>query len=189
VPPALMVGLHLSHKESKNNTKDINYRNSNLSSSPIPQKEESNNEGNNENNNAKPLAKLLVVDDDVDIVQVLKLGLLENRFLVSAFTNPEEALQSFKSNSKDYCLLLSDIRMPSLSGIQLARKVKEVNPMVKVVLMTSFEIRDNEFSKVFPSTHVDGFVQKPIGIRDLTNKILSIIGETKRRTDEDFENK
>ena len=59
--------------------------------------------------------------------------------------------------------------------------------MVKVVLMTSFEIRDNEFSKVFPSTRVDGFVQKPIGTRDLTNKILSIIGETKRRTDEDFE--
>ena len=85
--------------------------------------------------------------------------------------------------------MLSDIRMPSLSGIQLARKVKEVNPNVKVVLMTSFEIRDSEFSKVFPSTHVDGFVQKPIGIRDLTNKILSIIDETKRRTDEDFESK
>jgi hypothetical protein len=47
--------------------------------------------------------------------------------------------------------------------------------------MTSFEIRDNEFSKVFPSTHVDGFVQKPIRIKDLTNKISSLIGETKRR--------
>ena len=77
--------------------------------------------------------------------------------------------------------MLSDIRMPYLSGIQLARKVKDINSGVKVVLMTSFEIRDNEFSKVFPSTHVDGFVQKPIGIRDLTNKILTITGETKRR--------
>jgi hypothetical protein len=45
--------------------------------------------------------------------------------------------------------------------------------------MTAFEIRDSEFSKVFPSMHVDGFVQKPIRIGDLTNKILSIIGETK----------
>ncbi len=71
--------------------------------------------------------------------------------------------------------------MPFLSGIQLARKVKDIDSGVKVVLMTSFEIRDSEFSKVFPSTHVDGFVQKPIGIRDLTNKILTIIGETKRR--------
>jgi DNA-binding NtrC family response regulator len=106
-----------------------------------------------------------VVDDDPDIVQVLKTGLVKNRFLVSAFTNPEEALQNFKSNSEDYCLMLSDIRMPELSGIQLTRKVKEINPKVKVVLMTSFEIRDNEFSKVFPSTQVDGFVQKPVSVR------------------------
>jgi YesN/AraC family two-component response regulator len=76
--------------------------------------------------------------------------------------------------------------MPGLSGMQLARKVKEINSGVKVVLMTSFEIRDSEFSKVFPSTHVDGFVQKPIGIKDLTNKILSLIDKTKRRSDEDF---
>jgi YesN/AraC family two-component response regulator len=73
--------------------------------------------------------------------------------------------------------------MPGLSGIQLARKVKEVNPNVKTVLMTVFEIRDNGFSKVFPSTQVDGFIQKPVGIRELTDKILSIIGETKRRID------
>lgn len=186
MPPAPTLGLNMSYKESKNNSKDNDYKNNNLSIL-IPQKEESNNdENNNNNNNAKPLAKLLVVDDDSDIVQVLKLGLLKNRFLVNAFTNPEEALQSFKSNAESYCLMLSDIRMPTLSGIQLARKVKEVNPGVKVVLMTSFEIRDNEFSKVFPSTHVDGFVQKPIGIKDLTNKILSIIGETKRRVDKDF---
>jgi hypothetical protein len=45
--------------------------------------------------------------------------------------------------------------------------------------MTAFEIRDSEFAKVFPSTQVDGFVQKPVGIRDLTNKILSLLGETK----------
>jgi|SRR5215208_2725461 len=134
---------------------------------------------------AKQLAKLLIVDDDPDIVQVLKLGLQKNSFLVNAFTNPEEALQSFKSDAESYCLVVSDMRMPVLSGIQLARKVKEINPNVKVVLMTAFEIRDNEFSTVFPSTSVDGFVQKPIGIKELTSKILSIIGESKKRSNED----
>jgi two-component system cell cycle sensor histidine kinase/response regulator CckA len=137
------------------------------------------------NNNDKPLAKLLVVDDDSDIVRVLKMGLLKNRFLVEAFTNPEEALQSFKSHAERYCLMLSDMRMPRLSGMQLARKIKQINPNVKVVLMTAFEIRDEEFSKVFPSTSVDGFVQKPIGIKDLTDKILSLIGEPEKRTSED----
>jgi DNA-binding NtrC family response regulator len=140
-------------------------------------------EENSNEDKDKPIAKLLVVDNDSDIIQVLKLGLLKNRFLVNSFTNPEQALQSFKSNSESYCLMLSDVRMPELSGIQLARKVKEVNPGVKVILMTAFEIRDSEFSKVFPSTHVDGFVQKPIGMNDLANKILGIMGETKRRID------
>ena len=132
--------------------------------------------------NDKPLARLLVVDDDSDIVEVLKLGLLSYGFLVDAFTNSEQALISFKSDAENYCLVVSDIRMPVLSGIQLAKKVKEVNPNVKILLLTGFEIKDNEFSKVFPSTSVDGFVQKPISIRDLTNKILSLIGETKGRS-------
>jgi DNA-binding NtrC family response regulator len=135
-----------------------------------------------DNKNDKALANLLVVDDDSDIAHVLKQGLLKNGFLVSIFTNPEEALKNFQSNSKDYySLVLSDIRMPGMSGIRLAREVKEINPNVKVVLMTSFEINDNEFSKVFPSTQVDGFVQKPVGIKNLTNKIFDTIGETKRR--------
>jgi DNA-binding NtrC family response regulator len=130
----------------------------------------------------KPLAKLLVVDDDSDITHVIKQGLVQKRFLVDAFTDSEEALQKFQSYPKDhYCLMLSDIRMPGISGIKLARKVKELNPNVKVILMTSFEIKDNEFSKVFPSTQVDGFIQKPVHLEYLTNKILDTIGQTKRR--------
>ena len=125
------------------------------------------------------------MDDDSDIVQVLKKGLLKNRLLEEAFTNADDALQSFKSDAEIYCLLLSDMRMPGLYGIQITRKVKQINPNVKAVLMTAFEIRDNEFSKVFPSTSVDGFVEKPIGIRDLTNRILSIIGQSTGRTSEE----
>jgi DNA-binding response OmpR family regulator len=137
-------------------------------------------EDSNRNVDNKPLARLLIVDDDSDIVQVLKLGLQQNGFFAEGFTNPEEALQSFKSNAESYCLLLSDVRMPGLTGIQLARKIKAINPNVKVVLMTAFEIKDEEFSKVLPSTQVDGFIQKPVGIKELTDKILSIIRNSER---------
>ena len=161
----------------------------------MPDKIKNNNHKDNNNNNLGngfrgdnkdkskdkdgPIAKLLIVDDEYDLVHVLKIGLQQNGFLVEGFTNPEEALQSFKSNAESYCLLVSDVRMPGLTGIQLARKVKAINPNVKVVLMTAFEIRDDEFSTVFPSTKVDGFVQKPVGIRELTDKVLSIIGQSK----------
>ncbi len=169
-----MVALYLSYEGSKDN----DYNNILGSNGPFSQKEDTNDDKNSKD---KQLANLLVVDDDSDIAQVLKQGLLKNGFLVSAFTSPERALQNFQSNSGDYGLMLSDIRMPGMSGIKLARKVKEINPKVKVVLMTSFEIKDNEFSKVFPSTQIDGFVQKPFHLKDLTNKILDIIGESKRR--------
>jgi two-component system, cell cycle sensor histidine kinase and response regulator CckA len=130
----------------------------------------------------KPLARLLVVDDDPDTVLALNVGLLDYGFLVDAFTNPEEALQKFKSNAESYCLVLLDIKMPALSGIQLARKVKEANPNVKVLVLTALKVRNNELSDVPSSTNVDGFIQKPVGIKELTDKILSLIDETKGRS-------
>ncbi len=134
------------------------------------------NYNDNNNNKDNPLARVIVVDDDPDLAKVFRATLLMNGFLVDAFTNPEEALQSLQSNSKDYySLVLSDIRMPKISGIQLARKVKDINPSIKVVLMTAYEVKDNKFSKVSPPIHVDGFIQKPTSITDLTNKILDIL--------------
>ena len=77
----------------------------------------------------KPLSRLLVVDDEVDNAQVLKLSLVNYGFLVDAFSSPQEALQKFKSNSQGYHLVLSDNWMPELSGIQLAEKSKSAIQM------------------------------------------------------------
>ena len=137
---------------------------------------------NTDKDNNKPPARLLVVDDDPDTVRVLALCLHNYGFLVDAFSNPKDALQEIKSNLESYSLVLSDGLMPELSGIQLAEKVKERNPNVKVLLLTGSEMADNEFSKVFPSTSVDGFLQKPISIRKLTDKILSLLDQTKGQT-------
>lgn len=158
-----------------------NYDNLRISNTSAKEKDPNKDNTRDDNNNKrKSEDKLFVIDDDPDIVYVLKHGLQKNGFLVDAFTNPEEALRTFESNPHDLCLVVSDVRMPGLSGIQLARKVKQINPDIKVVLMTAFEIKDNEFSKVFPSTQVDGLVQKPIRIADLTSKILDLIGERRR---------
>ena len=71
--------------------------------------------------------------------------------------------------------MLSDIRMPSLSGIELARKVKEINLNVKVILITAFQLGDNEFSEIFSSRKIDAFLQKPIAISELNKKVLSLL--------------
>jgi len=64
--------------------------------------------------------------------------------------------------------------MPALSGMQLARKAKEINPSIKVVLMTSFKIKDINFLK-YLFLRIDDLVQKPIRIGELTR----YKGETK----------
>jgi YesN/AraC family two-component response regulator len=72
--------------------------------------------------------------------------------------------------------MITDVRMPELSGIQLTEKVKEINPNIKVVLTTAYDMRENELSRLLSAARIDGFIQKPIGIEELNNKILSIMG-------------
>jgi CheY-like chemotaxis protein len=172
----MLEAANKSYEKEEGDTGDTNpWRNKKGSLKEIITK--ASHHDDNDNNKDKPLARLIVVDDDPDLAKLFRVSLLMNGFLVDAFTNPEEALQNLRSNSKDhYSLLLSDIRMPKMSGIQLARKVKEINPSIKVVLMTAYEVKDNKFSKVSPPIQVDGFIQKPTSITDLTNKILDIIG-------------
>jgi CheY-like chemotaxis protein len=136
------------------------------------------------NNKIKPIANILVVDDEVDIATVITKGLEQNNFLVSSFTSPTAALENFRQHSKDYCLVLSDVRMPRMSGFEFVRKARQLNPDVKTVLMTAFEINKSEFSKVMPSTtEVDDFVRKPVSIKFLKDVILRHIGNTKRLLD------
>ncbi len=88
-------GLFLS-----NNNNIVNYYIKNSRSSIILKKD------TNREDNDKPIPKLLIVDDEPEILQVLQIGLEQNGFLVDGFTNPEEALQSFKSNAEDFRLML-----------------------------------------------------------------------------------
>lgn len=54
-----------------------------------------------------------------------------------------------------------------MTGFDLARKVKAINPEVKLVLMTAFEVNKSEAEKVLPSLQVDAFIQKPISLEDI----------------------
>lgn len=122
----------------------------------------------------------MIIDDNKDIAEVLKKGLESHHFQVTAFTDPKLALQEFQEHSSDYCLALSDVRMPVIAGFQLFREFETINPEVKKVLMSSFEVHANEFDKVMPSTRVDDFVLKPVSIADLKRTILKHIANVKR---------
>ncbi len=64
-------------------------------------------------------------------------------------------------------LVISDLRMPSLNGLELLKKVKKLNPSVRTILMTAFEIDDKLLQQYLRSKIINAFLQKPIQIKDL----------------------
>jgi DNA-binding NtrC family response regulator len=135
----------------------------------------------------KPTARLLVVDDEQDITIIIKKGLERNNILVDEFTNSSQALEYFREHPNDYCMVVSDIRMPSPTGFELAKEIYKINPDVKILLMSSFEIHKSEFAKVLPSIKVEDFLQKPISLAELKNTVLKHIGDTKRITSYNYD--
>jgi two-component system C4-dicarboxylate transport response regulator DctD len=118
---------------------------------------------------------VLIVDDEIDIVSVFKQGLENEGFRVFGFTNPASALEHFRINSREYGAVISDCRMPGINGYEFIKKVKEIKSEAKVFLMTAFEINDAEFRAVLPDVMIDGFIQKPISVKALTQMITEHI--------------
>jgi DNA-binding NtrC family response regulator len=87
---------------------------------------------------------IAVVDDELDITLLFRDVLqTTNGVSIFAFTDPKAALEHFAINREDYTLIISDLRMPSINGMELIKKVKELNPYIRTILMTAFALDDN----------------------------------------------
>jgi len=113
-----------------------------------------------------PKGKILLVEDEPDILFVCKKGLLK-RFKVDAFSASEEALKHFRQHYGEYELVLTDIRMPKLSGFELAREIRIIRPDITILFMTAFETTPGEYKDTFPSADSSHFISKPISISRL----------------------
>ena len=113
-----------------------------------------------------------VVDDELDIAQLFRDALqTTNGVTIFAFTDPEAALEHFTLNREDYTLIISDLSMPSINGMELIKKIKEMNPYIRTILMTAFAINDDLFQEYAKKELINGFVQKPIHLGDLLAEV------------------
>lgn len=113
-----------------------------------------------------------IVDDEEDIVSLFKDALegMEGLSVVT-FTDPILALEHFKENKSDYALVLSDYKMPCMSGMDLIKQIKKRKPMVRTILMTAFEV-DNKLIKEYSAKKIlNGYLQKPVRITNLREEI------------------
>jgi DNA-binding NtrC family response regulator len=114
-----------------------------------------------------------VIDDETDLAYLFKDALSQiDGVQVFAFTDPLLALEHFQTNHRNYSVVISDYRMPTMTGMELLSRIKEVNPAVIGIMMSAFEIQDELFNEC---DCVDKFLQKPISIVKLIDEVEMLV--------------
>jgi CheY-like chemotaxis protein len=120
--------------------------------------------------------RILIVDDDPDIIFTFKKGLeAENEknnktfFKVYTHNNPLSALSEFKPDFYD--LILIDINMPKMDGIELSNKILELDANVKICLVTAGESNIEVLRELYPTRSMGCFITKPITIENLVRRV------------------
>ena len=119
--------------------------------------------------------KILVVDDEPDITLTLKTGLENlkqdnrNLFEVETFNDPELAFSNYTPGKYD--LLLLDFKMSKINGFELWDKIRKVDSKAKVCFITALNIDYESLRETFPLLEIECFIQKPIEICELVDKI------------------
>ena len=124
-----------------------------------------------------------IVDDEIDIVNLFRDALSSIKGLsIFTFTDPITAFEHIKMNKSKYAIVISDLRMPGINGMELVYKIKKVNPLVRTLLMTAFEVSDNVFEECIKNNIIDGFLQKPLKLSALESEVhkqINIYKKTK----------
>jgi two-component system, OmpR family, response regulator ChvI len=126
--------------------------------------------------NAERKRSILVVDDEPDIVITLRTVLERNNFTVDAYTEPQQAIKSFKPDV--YNLLILDIKMPQMNGFELYKELRKIDEKIKVCFLTALsELHDYDAFKreVFPKSGQRYYVQKPIENDEILVRINEIL--------------
>ena len=118
--------------------------------------------------------KVIIIDDEQDITNTLSRYFnRKDKFELDTFTNPVNALEAIKQGNYD--LVLTDIMMPEMDGIELLKKIKEEKPELPVVMMTAYSTIDKilECDKLGATD----YITKPfISLKDVESKVLDFLG-------------
>jgi len=113
--------------------------------------------------------RILIVDDERDIVTVLKASLQKYGYEVDGFSDPYEALANFKKDR--YHLILLDIKMPKMNGFELSRELAKIDGGARIGFMSAFEISLDEARVIFPTLTALFFIRKPITVQKMVEQI------------------
>jgi DNA-binding NtrC family response regulator len=115
-----------------------------------------------------------VVDDEIDISKLFRDALCKNMDGVDvvSFNDPVTALEHFTDNKVSYALVISDLRMAGLNGLELLKKVKNSNSSVRTILMSAYNFEEDDlFQKYVKEGVIDSTIEKPVTIHRLCQRV------------------
>ena len=117
-----------------------------------------------------------IVDDELSTTNLFYEALRTISGIdVFRFTDPVQALDHLKMNKRDYAVMISDLRMPVINGVQLLQTVKDLNPLTRTILLTAYNIDDSLLREYTEKEIINCFLQKPIGIDQLRSEVCKQI--------------
>jgi two-component system response regulator ChvI len=121
---------------------------------------------------------ILLVDDQEDILYTFKTGLTFEGYNVETFEDPVEALKRFAEVDPSYYdLVILDIRMPGLNGLQLYYRLKAINRNIKVLFVSALDAVP-ELISIMPGVRsADDILRKPVPIPDLVKTVKKVLSQ------------
>lgn len=115
-----------------------------------------------------------IVDDEIDVTELFHDALCNNidGITIVTFNDPVIALEHFTDNKENYALVISDLRMPNLNGLELLKKIKKLNEKVRTTLISARDVEnDVVFQHYIELGIIDSFIPKPVTINQLCQKV------------------
>ena len=127
-----------------------------------------------------PLAKILLVEDDINLGTILKEFLSVKGFEIVQAFNGEEGFEQFKKGKHDICLI--DVMMPKMDGFTLAKKIRLIDKQIPVLFLTAKAMLDDKIEGF--KIGADDYVTKPFSMEELILRIHAILKRSKLSHDE-----
>lgn len=123
--------------------------------------------------------RIMIIDDEHDILVTYQSILSHAGYGVEVFSEPEAALKRFASRESSYYdLIMMDIRMPKMNGLQLYQRVRAINPHTRVIFISSLDAA-RELVTLFPEIREPDIIRKPLDMAGLIHKVQGAIGISK----------
>lgn len=123
------------------------------------------------------MSRILLVDNELDNTSLFRMVLEDNGFDVDVFNDSTLVLANFKPEY--YELIILDIRMPKIDGLELCLKIRKIDDKVKICFLTASEIYDEKLKALLQELDQDVkcFISKPIELDDFVNRIKQEINQ------------